>query len=216
MNSKMIMGALLGVVVGDALDLPVQFESRAERKIRSVTGMEGWGVFNMPPGSFSDDGSLTLCLAESICETGLNPEDAAQRFLRWFNEGYWTLEGFAYDIGNSTHLAMEKLIRGVPATEAGPQEEIDNGNGSLMRILPAVFYLVEAGSEAMADGKWSISRITHGHPRACSACYICLDGKGATYRVQPKRGICKPLCFARRHTKGGNSKIRAKAFCANI
>jgi len=172
MESKKITGALLGVVVGDALGLPVQFESRVQRKIRPVVGMEGWGAFNMPPGSFSDDGSLTLCLAESICEVGLDPVDAAQRFLCWFNEGYWTPGGFAYDIGNSTHRAMERLNSGVPPTEAGPKEDTDNGNGSLMRILPAALYLAGAGNKAMADGIWSMSRITHGHPRACSACYI--------------------------------------------
>ncbi len=172
MDRNIVIGALLGVVVGDALGLPVQFESRAERKIRPVAGMEGWGAFNMPPGSFSDDGSLTLCSAESICEAGLDPEDAAQRFLRWFNEGYWTPGGFAYDIGNSTHRAMERLSKGVPPTEAGPKEDKDNGNGSLMRILPAALYLAGAGSEVMADCIWDMSRITHGHPRACSACYI--------------------------------------------
>ncbi|MDD2509855.1 MAG: ADP-ribosylglycohydrolase family protein [Syntrophomonas sp.] len=172
MDKNQIMGGLLGVLIGDALGLPVQFAPREERKKKPVAGMEGWGAFNMPPGSFSDDGSLTLCLAESICEAGLNAEDAAGRFLRWYNEGYWTPTGFAYDIGGSTSRAMERLRRGVPAIDAGPKGENDNGNGSLMRIMPAALYLAGSGPETMADGIWTISRITHGHPRTCSACYI--------------------------------------------
>lgn len=70
MKKQQIMGGLLGVVTGDALGLPVQFASRQERKLKPVKDMEGYGTFNMPPGSFSDDGSLTLCLAESITEAG--------------------------------------------------------------------------------------------------------------------------------------------------
>lgn len=166
------MGGLLGVMVGDALGLPVQFASRQERRLRPVKDMEGGGVFAMPPGSFSDDGSMTLCLAESITEAGWNPEDAARRFVRWYSEGYWTPTGFAFDIGGSTSGAMERLKSGVAALDAGPKGERDNGNGSLMRILPAALYLVPAPTEVMAQGIWDMSRITHGHLRACSACYL--------------------------------------------
>jgi ADP-ribosylglycohydrolase len=67
---------------------------------------------------------------------------------------------------------MERLKRGVTAVEAGPTGEGDNGNGSLMRILPAALYLATADVQDLASGIWDISRITHGHPRACSACYI--------------------------------------------
>lgn len=172
MERNRVLGGILGVVIGDALGLPVQFESREQRRRRPVRGMEGWGVFNMPPGSISDDGSLTLCLAESICEAGINPQDAAERFLRWYQEGHWTPLGYAYDIGGSTAQAMERLKRGVPAVEAGPAGENDNGNGSLMRILPAALYLAKADVKDLARGIWDMSRITHGHPRACSACYI--------------------------------------------
>lgn len=172
MNREQIMGGLLGVVVGDALGLPVQFQSRADRKRRPVVAMEGWGAFNMPPGSWSDDSSLTLCLAESICEAGLDPEDAGRRFVRWYSQGYWTPQGFAYDIGGSTASAMHNLMRGVPAAEAGLAGEADNGNGSLMRILPAAIYLAEKPLAQMQAGIWIISGITHGHPRARTACCI--------------------------------------------
>ncbi len=171
-DRNQIMGGILGVIVGDALGLPVQFASREARRKRPVTGMEGWGAYNMPPGSISDDGSLTLCLAESICEAGIDPEDSAARFLRWYQEGYWTPEGFAYDIGGTTAASMERLKCGIRALEAGPSGIRDNGNGSLMRIMPAVLYLALDDRESLVQGIWDISRITHGHPRACSTCYI--------------------------------------------
>ncbi len=171
-NRQQIMGGLLGVITGDAMGLPVQFTSRLERKLKPVQDMQGWGVFKMPPGSFSDDGSLTLCLAESLTEVGLDPEDAARRFLSWYTEGYWTPAGYAYDIGSTTTRAMERLKKCVTALEAGPKGVRDNGNGSLMRILPAAIYLAGARPVELARDIWNMSRITHGHPRACSACYL--------------------------------------------
>lgn len=167
-----IRGALMGLVIGDAIGLPVQFESREARKRKPVTGIEGYGTFNLPPGCWSDDSSLALCSAESLAECGFDPEDMGRRFVRWYSEGYWTPTGYAYDIGKSTSLAMENMKRGVPALEAGPCGDRDNGNGSLMRILPASIFLHDADESLLADRIWKFSRITHGHPRACSACYI--------------------------------------------
>lgn len=136
-----IMGGILGIAVGDALGLPVQFISRSERDKRPIKSMEGWGTFNMPPGSWSDDTSLTLCLAESLLEKDYNLEDLGERFLRWYRDGYWTPAGFSYDVGGSTMTAMQRLAHNVPTAEAGPRDDSSNGNGSLMRILPAAVYL---------------------------------------------------------------------------
>ena len=42
---------IMGVVIGDALGCPVQFESREEVSKHPVTGMRGFGTFNLPAGS---------------------------------------------------------------------------------------------------------------------------------------------------------------------
>ena len=56
----------MGVIAGDALGCPVQFRSREEVAGNPVTGMRGYGTFNLPEGSWTDDSSLTLALLESI------------------------------------------------------------------------------------------------------------------------------------------------------
>lgn len=61
-----IVGGILGVVVGDALGLPVQFLPREEVRENPVTEMTGYGTFDTPPGTWSDDSSLTLCLLETV------------------------------------------------------------------------------------------------------------------------------------------------------
>jgi ADP-ribosylglycohydrolase len=93
-----VIDDLFGLCVGDALGLPVQFEPRSERKKKPVTGMNGFGTFNLPLGTWSDDSSLAFCLAESLCK-GYNLKDIADRFCLWLTEGYWTPFGVAFDIG---------------------------------------------------------------------------------------------------------------------
>ena len=65
-NTNIWLNGVMGVVVGDALGCPVQFESRREVAGHPVTGMRGYGTFNLPEGSWTDDSSLTIALLESI------------------------------------------------------------------------------------------------------------------------------------------------------
>ena len=65
-NTNIWLNGIMGVVVGDALGCPVQFESREEVARHPVTGMRGYGTFNLPEGSWTDDSSLTIALLESI------------------------------------------------------------------------------------------------------------------------------------------------------
>ena len=54
MKKNIWLDGMIGLVVGDALGVPVQFLSREEIKNRPeglVTGMEAGGVYNMPEGT---------------------------------------------------------------------------------------------------------------------------------------------------------------------
>lgn len=104
----------MGLCVGDALGVPVEFSSRAERLKSPVTSMLGYGTWDQPPGTWSDDSSLTFCLAECLC-TGFSLEAMsddkplrvyASSFWRWYHEAYWTAWGEVFDIGNTTHTAI--------------------------------------------------------------------------------------------------------------
>src|SRR5579859_2975016 len=79
-----------------------------------------------------------------------------------------------FDIGIQTGHALSSLRDGVPAAQAGPDGERDNGNGSLMRVLPLALW--HRGSDAeLARDACEQSKVTHGHLRAqlCCALY-CL------------------------------------------
>ena len=164
---------VFGVVTGDALGCPVQFKDRKEIAKDPVTGMRGYGTFNLPAGSWTDDSSLTLALLDSICETGsLDLKQIMENFVAWLEEGKYTPYDYAYDIGTGTMRAIERYEWGRDPYQCGGREETNNGNGSLMRILPACLYCCAKGLE---DGEavlliHAVSSLTHGHLRANIAC----------------------------------------------
>jgi ADP-ribosylglycohydrolase len=132
---------LFGVAVGGALGVPVEFRLRGSFR---VGGMRGYGTYNRPPGTWSDDTSLTLCLADSLSR-GFAPDDIARNFLKWYDEGAFTAHGEVFGIGISTATAISRLNVGVPLEKAGCAGANENGNGSLMRIAPRVLSGRKAG-----------------------------------------------------------------------
>lgn len=66
-----VEAAMFGSLVGDALGVPVEFTTRRSCRETPVVGMRGFGTHNQPAGTWSDDSSLMLCLAESLAEKGV-------------------------------------------------------------------------------------------------------------------------------------------------
>ena len=169
-----IKSALFGVAVGDALGVPVEFHSRETLRKKPVTDIIGYGTYNLPPGTWSDDSSLTFCLAEALTE-GFDLNTIGRNFVRWAHENYWTPRGHVFDIGISTQKAIYKLSKGEEPELAGGIEDRDNGNGSLMRILPLLFYLLDKGIYERFEITAMVSSITHGHIRSIIACFYYLE-----------------------------------------
>ncbi|KYC40283.1 hypothetical protein WA1_27515 [Scytonema hofmannii PCC 7110] len=173
MTSKVLSG-LMGVCVGDALGVPVEFTTRAERSRSPVTSMQGYGTWDVPAGTWSDDSSLTFCLAECLCD-GFSLDAIAQSFWRWYNDNHWTARGEVFDIGNTTFLAITNFKQGALPLEAGEKSERSNGNGSLMRILPMAYcYKILTFSELISRTH-QVSCITHAHLRSQMACGIYIS-----------------------------------------
>ncbi len=174
MKSNKIIDGLFGLCVGDALGLPVQFLSREVVNRKPVTDMIGYGQFDLPHGSWSDDSSLTFCLAESLCK-GYDIQDIADKFIKWLYDGYWTPFGRSFDIGQSTRNAIERLKSGVDPLSSGDKGEYNNGNGSLMRILPLAYYLEDFEIKKRFEIVHQVSAITHAHSRSQVACGIYIQ-----------------------------------------
>ncbi|TBH21958.1 ADP-ribosylglycohydrolase [Thermus thermamylovorans] len=127
------LGALLGLAVGDALGAQVEFQPKGS--FPPISQMEGGGPHGLPPGAWTDDTSMALCLAESLLERGFDPGDQMARYLHWYREGYLSPKGYCFDIGSATRRALERFARtGEPFCGDGEGA----GNAPLMRLAPLV------------------------------------------------------------------------------
>jgi ADP-ribosylglycohydrolase len=173
-----IEGGLIGLLVGDALGVPYEFERvpRAEQIEFAPPPPGHWHAWpGTPPGTWSDDGAQALCLLDSLLSVGrLDPPDLARRLLRCQQDGYLWVDGRAFDCGNTVAAALTAFRAGTPPLAAGLTGERDNGNGSLMRVLPLALWHRGPDAELTSDARLQ-SRVTHGHVRAqlCCALY-CL------------------------------------------
>lgn len=172
MKTTIIHSAIFGLAVGDALGVPVEFKNRGYLTRFPVMDMQEYGVHGQPMGTWSDDSSLTFCLAESLC-SGYNLDNIAQKFLQWFKAEIWTPHGKVFDVGIATAEAIKMIKHGVDPVLCGGGLEMDNGNGSLMRILPLLFYLQDKNDlQYIFQMVKEVSSITHAHFRSVFACFI--------------------------------------------
>jgi ADP-ribosylglycohydrolase len=165
-----ILGGLWGSLVGDALGVPVEFKDRATVQLDPVRDMREFGTHRQPRGTWSDDSSMLLCTADSLLNHEFSLADMGERFVRWMNEGIWTAHGDVFDMGGTTCTALMRIAKGMPAEQAGGLHEDSNGNGSLMRILPAALRFAGEPLEMFSGRLEKVSAITHGHARSRMAC----------------------------------------------
>jgi ADP-ribosyl-[dinitrogen reductase] hydrolase len=195
---NVVKSGIFGVCIGDALGVPVEFKKREDLKKFPVTKMLEFMSWNQPKGTWSDDSSLTLCIAEELTK-GYDLEAIGQSFVKWVKYGHWTAHGKLFDIGGTTKHSIARLIKGERAKFSGNIFEEDNGNGSLMRILPLTFYLKdEANIKRLYQTVKEVSTITHGHFRSVFACFIYVilaiqlikrKNKAEAYRYMQKTAL---------------------------
>ena len=160
-------GCLLGLAVGDALGTTLEFKKRGT--FEPLTDMIGGGPFHLNAGEWTDDTSMALCLAMSLLECGgFDPMDQMERYVRWWQEGYLSSNGWCFDIGDTVLEALESFEKtGEPYS--GSTRTMSAGNGSLMRLAPVPMYYAGDTREAIARSAES-SRTTHGAQEAVDAC----------------------------------------------
>ncbi len=172
------VSAIMGLVVGDALGVPVEFESRESLKDNPVMDMMGYGTYNQPPGTWSDDSSMTVATLEWYAENkGDEPDykSLMDKFSEWLLYGAYTPYGQRFDCGISTSRAIMDYGRGTEPLKCGCVTEYENGNGSLMRILPgAIWHRNDLVGNKVDKVQYiyELSMLTHAHARSQVGCFI--------------------------------------------
>jgi ADP-ribosylglycohydrolase len=107
---------------------------------------------------------------------GYDLRKLGNHFVNWYRHAHWTPYGVVFDMGNTTRQAIRQLKLGdVAPQDAGGKDIQSNGNGSLMRILPLIFYTKEMPIEERWKITNDVSSLTHSHFIACFSCFIYLE-----------------------------------------
>lgn len=185
-----IYDAIMGLIVGDALGVPYEFR---QRDTFTATDMIGHGTHNQPVGTWSDDSSMTLATLESFVRLGrMNPDDVMYNFYKWYFFGEFTPFGKVFDVGNTTEMAIRRYrYEGMPPEKCGGDRIMDNGNGSLMRILPLAFM------NFSPSDIYKLSGLTHAHEISQTACEIYVDIAENLILGMNKRAAVDMVCCGR-------------------
>lgn len=199
-SKNTIYSGILGGVVGDALGVPYEFKSRTDMTKYPATTMRGYGTYRQPPGTWSDDSSMTLATLDSLTN-GLDYEDLMIKFCEWIIQGKYTPYGNVFDYGNTTYSALRNYwdIKLNPL-KCGLDGDYDNGNGSLMRIMPAILYVNTKGFSIAEQVEVvdNFSSLTHAHTISKASCNIynfisqeVINHSGKSFKTLINNGIDK-------------------------
>lgn len=169
------LDGILGLAIGDAYGVPYEFVDREKVKRIICKEMRGAGTHNQPVGTWSDDTSLTLCTLDNL-DKKPDYRKIMHSFVLWYEKGEYTTDGKCFDVGRTTRRAIEKYMSGVCPLRCGGKGFFSNGNGSLMRILPVVYYFDKYKDFKVNASNLNIihkiSALTHAHPVSFLACDI--------------------------------------------
>jgi ADP-ribosyl-[dinitrogen reductase] hydrolase len=194
-----IQGSLVGLAIGDALGASVEFRPNAYLKQHPVKDMQGGGTWGLEAGQWTDDTSMTLCLAASLIAKGrFDPYDQFLRYAQWYRDGYMSSTDKCFDIGKSTRQAItdferryRKIRSQLIASNINPRESTFDGmlehqlcndgiglklgasdsagNGALMRLAPIPCFFFKS-YDAVKKNIDEATQLTHGDERAIDAC----------------------------------------------
>jgi ADP-ribosyl-[dinitrogen reductase] hydrolase len=154
-NTKSIIGCLIGTAVGDAIGLPCEGLSRT-RQTRIFGTITSHRLL-LGRGMISDDTEHACLVAQALISARGNPEKFSS-YLAWNLRG-WFLS-LSPGIGLATARACIKLLLGISPTRSGV---FSAGNGPAMR---AAIIGVCAPPRQLPEYIKRSSRITHTDPLA--------------------------------------------------
>lgn len=186
-------GALVGLAVGDALGAAVEFEMPG--MFEEVTDYRAGGPHGLRAGEWTDDTSMALALAESIAESGWDIGDQARRYLAWWLHGEYSVNGRAFDIGNTTLSALQRFRECHDARRSADPSPNASGNGSIMRLAPVPIRccaMLAEDLETLVERAVESSLPTHASPQCLSACVYMTLVMAGLFHGHPREEVLDP------------------------
>jgi ADP-ribosylglycohydrolase len=163
----MFRGGILGAALGNAIGVTNDMRN-ADQRTR-LDDLQGGGIFSIVKGGWTDETAMMLCVTESLVHMRrFDARDVADRFLRWWREGYRTCNGRVYEVGSTTRMALFTYLQtGDPLS--GISSPTAAGNGSVTRVVPVALFYAHAQADLLRYTEMN-SKITHGNQLAIDAC----------------------------------------------
>lgn len=191
--SEQLRLSIYGLAIGDAMGGAFQFNERERTlDVTSENIFEMMDIFNsyledsgykrIKNGTWSDDTAMTLATMDGLSKIGHIPQKLEEYipvircFLDWYQNGKYTQDGYAWDVGLTTDDALAEYLTQDDFYLTGPVEERKSGNGSLMRFAPVPFLLYSKyGINALemkenCEFVYNMSAITHGSKKCEQYC----------------------------------------------
>lgn len=179
-----------GLLVADAMGVPHEFKrsDKIPKALQMVMPPDYDKTYrDVPYGTWSDDSSLALALADSLAtKRCVDLADFASRMLKWYEHAEYTPDGNRFDIGTTTRRAFIRLANGISPLESGQQGADSQSNGSLMRTLPLALWHIGHDRDLYLDA-CKVSAVTHAHPICQASCGIyCVAARYVLIGDDPK------------------------------
>lgn len=174
-HNNQYLGAIIGHAVGDAMGFPTEFSKREELLQNPVIEMIDSPDVGQPAGSWSDDTAMEIATIDSFIQKKyFDYKDIMDKWVKWISKSEYTPTGVAFDIGRTCLKAIKKYCNGTPPLQCGSISMNENGNGSLMRILPVALYAYSKNLDDISIRKLAneVSSLTHAHEISRLGCYI--------------------------------------------
>ena len=174
-QNNQYLGAIIGHAVGDAMGFPTEFSKREELLQNPVIEMIDSPDVGQPAGSWSDDTAMVIATIDSFIQKKyFDYKDIMDKWVKWISKSEYTPTGVAFDIGRTCLKAIKKYCNGTAPLQCGSTSINENGNGSLMRILPVALYAYSKKLDDTSIRKLTdeVSSLTHAHEVSRLGCYI--------------------------------------------
>lgn len=164
-----VLGAYLGLAVGDALGATVEFMT--PREIQSEYGqhdtIRGGGWLKLQRGQVTDDTTMALALGEAILQVGsVDALAIAKSFNEWMKQK-------PVDIGNTVRRGIVHFrYSGIPVV---PSSDQDAGNGACMRSLPIALFTYGQPLSRMKAASKRQAHVTHNNEWSDAACETVIE-----------------------------------------
>jgi len=163
------------VAIGDALGSFLE-------GVRLDLQKEDLDILRCQPGQYTDDTSMSLCLADSLIlhDLRFNGPDTRFRFYHWYFSGYNNgrnhekdpAERYSTGIGGTTYNAcMDFAKNPMPKVPNPGKDGKQNANGTIMRFAPipiAYSHDLKKGMEVAVDQSYA----THDGEEAAECCRL--------------------------------------------